>query len=929
MLTWKLVFRSLRRDGARTLCALFGISAAVGLLGWNLGLADTAVREAEGKAQACAAPFAAWATGPARGPARPEPKRVDPFRRRPMALTALPADFLAAHPDAVALTVERAQIDARPGGLPLQGPPLMGMAAALPAAGIPFSGQVLTPETPADAPAQVRAATPAAGEPVPALFATCLFGRRVPAPPLGSTMDLILARGTLTLRVAGFFEADGNVKEFPTLYLPEAGMARLRALTPTAARGPNLALLPASPDAAGAEGVRLTVWRDIAERFRSDATNHLMQSLPLSLSLAILTAIVMLVTALCAGLAAERQRLALLRCAGMTRGGVAALVLGETAVLAVAGWLLGLVLALGFLQVFFRLGEAAEVARTVQPGAATLFGTLALALGASVAASLLPMAQAARIRPLEMLPDEANLAEVRRVSPWRTLLGLALFVPMPLLAFLDRPGVAVRTPLLLAIGFPCFLAGLILSVHPMLRLAERVFVRPLGRVLGLSPTLLSRRVSRAPRRALGVVLSITLGLGSYVAIHAWGASLIASYIPSPAWPDVIVSMLPKGLDATTLAAVRTRLCEAPSGTAVCAQTEPVFATQLPLARSLTASITAAGGRVPPGAVILLFGADPAAMFAPGPDSPHPPLMPARWLEGSPEEAARALAERPAAVIPVMLSRLTGLHKGDRLPLEGGLEVEIAGVIDLNWHMVTSRSQVRTRFAPLPEARGPGGAGASGPRPTYGMMFVSAALVRQVEGNPAETHFLWCQFSPALRALYPLDATVRLDAAIRAILAELPSGAALLQGNSIQAHHRDEIADGTLSHGNNILGTMAKIPFWSLIVTCTGIAALAAASRRATQREGAVLRAVGMTRGQLSRLCLGEMVLVILVTLVLSLFGGLLLGWSFTGITRENLNAGLAVRFVIPWLDVARGFVMAAGLSLLMAALSAFGIRPSR
>ena len=50
MLTWELVFRSLRRDGARTLCALFGISAAVGLLGWNLGLADTAVREAEGKA---------------------------------------------------------------------------------------------------------------------------------------------------------------------------------------------------------------------------------------------------------------------------------------------------------------------------------------------------------------------------------------------------------------------------------------------------------------------------------------------------------------------------------------------------------------------------------------------------------------------------------------------------------------------------------------------------------------------------------------------------------------------------------------------------------------------------------------------------------------------------------------------------------------
>ena len=85
----------------------------------------------------------------------------------------------------------------------------------------------------------------------------------------------------------------------------------------------------------------------------------------------------------------------------------------------------------------------------------------------------------------------------------------------------------------------------------------------------------------------------------------------------------------------------------------------------------------------------------------------------------------------------------------------------------------------------------------------------------------------------------------------------------------------------------------------------------------------------MTSGQLSRLFLGEMILVILCTLFLSLIVGLLLGWSFTGITRENLNAGLAVRFIIPWAEVLRGFSLAGGLSFVLAALSTLGIRPVR
>lgn len=925
-----LVFRSLWRDKARTACALFGIAAAVGLLAWHLGLTDTALHGAEVRARQSAAPFPAWATGPMRGPAAPGGgggARQPEIRRRAMRLTPLPAAFVQSHPEALLLTVESAQVDARPGGSPLQGPPLFASVCAWPEGGIPFENQTIDDSVSASFCAAATAAEE--GEAVPALFSTSLFSARIPAPEIGSTLDLVLARGTLTLRVVGFFESDGKIREFPSIYIPESGMARLRRLVPFAAKGPNLALLPKRPENPADEMVRLTTCTDLAEQFRGDAVQHLIQALPLSLSLAVLTAIVMLITSLCSGLSAERRRLALLRCAGMTRRGVAGLVLLETVVLSFAGWAIGLAAGLLLLQAFLAFGHGADFAGRVYPGANTVLGTAALAFFASLVASFVPMLLASRVRPLEAFPEADAGLRIKFVSVRRTILGVFLLLPMPLLAFSKWFSVSLRTTLLIAVGLPCVFAGIVLLVHPVIRLLERAGLRPLGALLGLEPTLLSRRISRSSGRALGVILSIALGLGSYVAIHTWGASLIVSYIPSPEWPDAIVSFLPTGLTPEQTQLLGGVLTEGEN--APLSQVAVIEATQLPPDPDFAELIRARGGRIAPRAVLLLFGIDPAATFAPAGDRhARPPLLPAKWFEGTPEEAVRAMEAGDGAVIPVMLSRLTGLHVGDVLPLADGTEVRIAGVIDLNWHMVTSRALVRTRFAPFADPSAGGGAGGGAPgSPTYGMVFVSEKLARNVSQETDTVRFLWCRMSPEMRSIYPLDATVRLDAAIRAALTEQADGAAVLAANSIQVHHRDEIADGTISHGNNILGSMGRIPFWSLVVTCFGIAALAAATRRALRQESAVLRAVGMTRGQLSRLFLGEMILVILCTLFLSLIVGLLLGWSFTGITRENLNAGLAVRFIIPWAEVLRGFALAGGLSFALAALSTLGIRPAR
>ncbi len=219
----------------------------------------------------------------------------------------------------------------------------------------------------------------------------------------------------------------------------------------------------------------------------------------------------------------------------------------------------------------------------------------------------------------------------------------------------------------------------------------------------------------------------------------------------------------------------------------------------------------------------------------------------------------------------------------------------------------------TGASPAPGLAPAGAPASPASRRTLGVAFVSERLARELTGNADRVNFVWANLGPELAKIHPLQATVRLDAEIRSAVHADGSSA-------IQVHHRDEIADGTLSHGNDIIGTMGRIPFWSLLVTSTGIAALLVASVRGSRREFAMMRAVGMTRGQLSRLLLGEAMLVTFCALVVSVVFGGFVGWSFTGLTRLGMNWGLPPGLVIPRGQVVRGVLFAFALCLLMAAL---------
>jgi putative ABC transport system permease protein len=806
-------------------------------------------------------------------------------------------------------------LDLRPGGRVLQGPPHMARMAPMPhdpAASL-CGARLLEGRFPDEASVEPEV-----------LASASLFGTRVPQPPLGTSLPMTLERGVATAKIVGFFDGTAQVADFPTLYANPAAVAAVEAKAPSAAFArPSLALLSLAPgrnareaeaflrSLPGGDAVTFSSVDQVAERFRNDTTRNLLRSLPLSLTLSVLTAAFMLFAVLSTGLAARRRQIAALRSLGLTRGGAGRVLAAETLLLVVPGWLAGLAAGLALLQAFLGFEGGKDLPRVLHIGWETPLAAAALALVAGACAVVRPARLASRVQPLEMFA--ASTPPENRIRPLRTLLALALLAPLPLVSvFGARLGVVALHALMLGVGIPCTLAGLVLAGPALLRAGEILFVPPVAAALALDRRLLARRLSRDPARVLGTLAAMALGLGAYIAIHIWGGTLMASYMPSREWPDAICSFLPGGVDR----AAAENLGQLG---AFAAPPLPVESTQYPFSDETRAAIAAKGLALPEG-VVLLFGADPGRAFA-----GDKPFAPFRFTEGDLESAAQALAGGDAAIVPAMFSRLTGLHAGDTFSL-GGKTLRIAGVVELNWHMVTSRALVRTRFgryAEAPQPRGARGAGrpdapaAGGPRGggrTIAMAFVSEALVREMSGNADRTYFLWLRYGDALRKQDPLAAAIASD---RMLSDALQPG----DGCAVATHARDEIADGTLAHGNDILGTMARIPFWSLAITTAGMFFLLLSSARATRHELSALRAAGMTAGQLRRLLFGEAVVLVLCALAASLAGGLLVGWSFTAWTRLGMAAGLPVTLAVPAGKIAEGLLFAFALASLFAALA--------
>jgi putative ABC transport system permease protein len=461
-----------------------------------------------------------------------------------------------------------------------------------------------------------------------------------------------------------------------------------------------------------------------------------------------------------------------------------------------------------------------------------------------------------------------------------------------------------------------------------------------GALFALKPAFAVRPLEaasgRAPRkRRLGMIIAFACGFGAFVAVETWGTSLTKPFIPSPEWPDAIVSILPGGVSSFDIEHLRNL-----KGVKRIGELQPLQVNISPLEElkgfgNRKPTDAKQGNGKPVGAPLTPLATADAARFARGirgdrimKQYRNALLLASAWLpdfkfsQGDRESAEKALAEGDNCVITEMMSRAHKLNVGDELVLDAGrgliIPLKVVGVVDLNWHMVTSRALVRGMNRM--------------PVNTDGPVFVSFDTLAACDARPQDfvkmTH-VWLDYEPeflAANGVFPAGRIVEREIveALGGAWSEDSEGE--IRGNTVRLHSRDEIADGTLAHGGDLVGAMARAPFIFVAVISLGFVAMLVASFESRRREFAVLRAVGATRFQLAKVLMGEALGVAVVGVALGLALGAPLGWLCTTGTRAAMaNWGLPATFVVPMLIIAKGAFFSIVFALAVAVPAALAI----
>lgn len=434
--------------------------------------------------------------------------------------------------------------------------------------------------------------------------------------------------------------------------------------------------------------------------------------------------------------------------------------------------------------------------------------------------------------------------------------GLVLFIALAPSSFPAGCVVAWRTLIITL----CALPFVVISAA-LFALRPAICVRPLE-ALGAPPPKM--------RRAMAVTFA--LGFAAFVAVEVWGASLMRAFVPSPEWPDAIVSLLPSGVSSFDIEKLR--------------DIEGVkrISELLPLQIYLKDSST-------PRDNALFLAAEWLPRF--------------RFTEGDWESADEAL-KNGEVVITEMMSRALALHRGDEL-----LGLKIAGVVDLNWHMVTSRGLVRgmNRMPPM----------------TLGPVFASFDTVESLNARPAAmvrmTH-LWVEYEPEFLAKNGVFGAGRI------IEQEIYKRLGSPQEITARLHARDEIADGTLAHGSDIIGAAARVPFVFLFILSIGFVAMLVAEADARKRELVTLRTVGATRAQLAARLAASALKTAAIGIICGIPLGAAAGYLATFKTA-SIWPGLPHYFVAPWQIIFEGAVGAVVFALAFAIPASLALVPRR
>lgn len=256
--------------------------------------------------------------------------------------------------------------------------------------------------------------------------------------------------------------------------------------------------------------------------------------------LAFLSASFIIMTGLTTGVAEQQRALAILRCIGAGRGQMALSQLATGLLIGGMGAALGTPLGIGFAWIMVTVYHDYVPTGLVVPP-----DSLSLAVLGSVASGLLgaawPAWQVARMSPLRGLTGRAE--PPRPAHLWRVLgFGVLGLVVQAVIVGLS-PNKDVLFWGYATTGLPAMFVGYFLLSVPATVLVVRVLAGPISALLRLPAGMLGRTIEATPFRHGFTAGAMMAGLALMIAIWSNGGSVLRDWVGKIEFPDAFVNGL--------------------------------------------------------------------------------------------------------------------------------------------------------------------------------------------------------------------------------------------------------------------------------------------------------------------------------------------------------------------------------------------------
>lgn len=614
--------------------------------------------------------------------------------------------------------------------------------------------------------------------------------------------------------------------------------------------------------------------------------------------MSLMAALFIIFTTLSMGVNERIRQFAILRAVALTRRQVALMIVLESLVLAFIGWGGGFAAGWCLLKImsrihpdFFRNGASLGTWCIAFAGAS--------AFGGALLASIVPVWRATKISPLEAF-SPPPLFHRSRISSIAIGLGVMLILVNPMLVFVIPMPDSFRYFMHAAIGCTCMAIGFFLLIPLAITLAERIFGPLISKCLLTDTRLLKFQLIGNMWRTVGTTVSLSIGLGLFIATVTWGYSMLQPFVPGDWVPDVLLAFQSGGLPDSELENIR-------QIKGVCRhQCLPLAVDQPTLANDITGSeqrisVTRQDN-------VIMIGLDPQAAFG-----GKNPLLQPKFIQVSAEKAIEKLKQGRYCIVPDHFLKSTGLKIGDSFKMippeipNKPVEYAIAGVVALpGWHWMTKFSGLRMRSGR-----------------SAAMIFADFQTVRR-DFKIGRINFIWMNIEKDANAEDIGNAVQKIaDRNLgerRPVNAQgmWPIGASMF-GQSLRMSTRDDVRMRIGSRADGMIWGMCQLPLITLFIASLAVVNTVMASIRARRWEMGVLKAIGTSRFSLVRMILAEAILIGIVACLVSIGFGIMAGWCGTGISQYvSFFGGLDTPLVVPWTKIAFG----EGVALLLCFIAA-------